>query len=127
MEYGYNLILSNISYGNIKTINELEKIIIIPLSYEFLSQIYLETDNYSSENKFLISQQSFNPGWLAFYFQGKKPKFLRNHLLINNWANGWEIESIKTDKIHLFFWPQLLEFFGFGLLGLTLFISLRKK
>ncbi|MFA5828632.1 MAG: hypothetical protein WC841_04740 [Candidatus Shapirobacteria bacterium] len=72
----------------------------------------------------LFLAQSFHPGWLAFYFKctGKPvclpyPIFLP-HLLINNWANGWQLQV--TDyrlpvTIYVFFWPQLLQFLGFGL------------
>jgi hypothetical protein len=52
--------------------------------------------------------QSYDPDWVAFG--------ATKHKLINNWANGWEVES-GPRVVYLFFWPQLLEFFGLGILG----------
>ena len=68
------------------------------------------------QTKYLTLYQSFSPAWLAFYFDDHHPVFLTNHVLINNWANGWEINNINHNTIYIFFWPQLLEFLGFGLL-----------
>lgn len=59
----------------------------------------------------LILAQSFDKGWLAL---GAK-----NHILIDNWANGWTIDP-GLRIVYLFYWPQLLEFAGFALL--TIFI-----
>jgi len=129
--FGYNLILSNISHGDIKTINQLEKVVIIPIPYNFLNNIYLALPEKRRGKNFFILKQSFNEGWLAFYFDGLKPIFLKNHVLINNWANGWEIDQLRIKneelRIYLVFWPQILEFFGFGLLGITFLRSLKPQ
>jgi len=51
--------------------------------------------------------------------------------LINNWANGWKIESQKTNlsnkAIYLVFWPQVLEFIGLILIPFSFFFILKKK
>jgi hypothetical protein len=78
----------------------------------------------------LVLPQSFDSGWLAFYFDDyHRLKFLP-HFEINNWANGWEIpsnvSSLKSN-IYIFFWPQLLEFLGFILLLIPLFLLLRPR
>jgi len=81
--------------------------------------------NFSNTNSkfYLILSQSFDRGWLAFYLEGLKPVFLREHILVNNWANGWKIVNSErgivnnqTGNFYVVFWPQLLEFFGFFLL-----------
>lgn len=59
----------------------------------------------------IILSQSFDNGWVAFG--------ATNHKLINNWANGWDVNS-SARVVYLFFWPQFLEFTGFALL--TIFI-----
>lgn len=59
----------------------------------------------------IILSQSFDNGWVAFG--------ATNHKLINNWANGWDVENGQK-IIYLFFWPQLLEFAGFGLLTIVI-------
>ncbi len=90
----------------------------------FLYQIKLEEPN---QNTHLVLPQSFDKGWLALYFNGLKPIFLKDHTLINNWANGWNIENLNNQIIYILFWPQLLEFLGFFLLIPTLFYILKSK
>ena len=74
----------------------------------------------------IILFQSYDPGWIAFS-NGK----LLNHVLINNWANGWQInnETMKQSNneiICIIFWPQYLEFLGFELL-IIVFILINYK
>lgn len=38
---------------------------------------------------------------------------------VNNWANGWRING--GEKIVIVFLPQLLQFLGFGILGVTFY------
>ena len=150
--FGYHLLLNNISYGGVKSENEVEKIVVLPVPYHFLDQLYFELGNSFQQNKkYLAFYQSFNPHWLAFYLDGWRLRRLKNHLLINNWANGWEIDfqsKIQKPKtkmidqnekstnskapitnhqspitIYIFFWPQVLEFVGFGLLLETIVLT----
>jgi len=95
-------------------------------------------------NQLLYLSQSYNSGWKAYYVSNKNfftvnfpflfGKEIKEHVLINNWANGWKIgqnqlnqsKSVKsgtnsTDSTNLtnltiIFWPQYLEFIGFFLL-----------
>lgn len=90
----------------------------------------------NSENKYLYISQSFHPGWIAYkvdpnsVFQRISPILggtqLKNHVKINNWANGWEVGDICKNEssctISIIFWPQYLQFLGFGLLGSTLLL-----
>lgn len=54
---------------------------------------------------------------------------IQDHVLVNNWANGWVLpmndERTNERTIFIVFWPQLLEFLGFALLPLPFFMSLR--
>ena len=125
--FGYKLNISNISYGNQSSESILEKIAIIPIPFQLLSQS--KSNNQSSTpSRYLIFNQSFHKNWKAYYFQGIKPIFLKKHSLANNWANAWEIpEGINSSQIHLIFWPQLLQYLAFGLTISTFIYLLRKK
>lgn len=111
---GYVLSLDNISYGNFLTENSVESIKIIPFPYSYFSQIYAQKNAIWKSVKVLINNQSFHNGWSAFIF-GKK---LSNHVLVNNWANGWVIidDNINEKNVVFVFLPQYLEYLGFGLL-----------
>lgn len=64
--------------------------------------------------------------YLPFLF-GRK---LDNHVLVNNWANGWRLEPSANPAprtIVLIFMPQLLQYIGFGLLPLVLGLVLWQK
>lgn len=94
----------------------------------------------------LVLSQSFDPGWTAWE---RIPTFpyvrqLKNHVLVNNWENGWRLGSQKQNEsratqatqehtfdssafdlsclscstIVLFFLPQLWQWLGFALLPL---------
>ncbi len=85
------------------------------------------------EKGILALYQSFHSGWKAYEIDsslGRMIPFLfgkplRNHVLVNNWANGWEFSpSSKQRTIILFFLPQLLQWIGFGLLPVSLFFIL---
>lgn len=126
---GYNLSINNISYGNFPSQSILEKVSIIPIPFNLLSQIKSESQNIKSNNNWFILNQSYNKFWVAFYFDHFKPIFLSNHILYNNWANAWAIPSSYnlSSKIYVLFWPQIFEFIGIGLTVLTLFLTFRKK
>jgi hypothetical protein len=87
----------------------------------------------TSPEQYVILNQSFSSGWLAFYFEGLRPIFLKDHILVNNWANGWSIPSELALQrssdlvIHILFWPQLLQFLGFILLISSFIFIFRKS
>lgn len=100
----------------------------------------------------LILSQSFDPGWTAWE---RIPTFpyvrqLPDHVLVNNWANGWHLEAKQNESIAkqaergdtfdlsysscsscstivLFFWPQLLQWLGFALLPIPFLIGILRK
>lgn len=162
---GYSLRIDNLSFGGFESMNDIMDISIIPLPYNFLSQIHLQDSDFESNlapyadlnrvNNFiftgkleyfqnndtstLVLHQAYNDGWEAFaventtgpnryfpFFTGRK---LLNHVLVNNWANGWVLDindlppgSRKNDVVMIFV-PQYLEYLGFLLFG-WVFVSL---
>lgn len=89
----------------------------------------------------IIFNQAFEKNWKAYYI--KQDNFLstyfpflfgqeiKDHVLVNNWANGWRIDNqIITNNeqlITIVFWPQYLEFVGFGLMLIALVFILKLK
>jgi len=150
---GYTLYFDNLSEGREKVVNELHDVFVFQIPYYFLknlkfyqdnkdslSSIYkianieqkninkyvinLESKSDSGKNSILYLSQSYNSGWIAFA-DGK----ILEHVLVNNWANGWRLDDQLTTNhqslITIIFWPQYLEFAGFGLLILCLVIILK--
>jgi len=87
----------------------------------------------------VVLNQAFEKDWKAYYIKQNNflsvnfPFFfgqeIKDHVLVNNWANGWElpVESQKSIKsIKIVFWPQYLEFLGFGLLTVVFIYVLRR-
>ncbi len=86
----------------------------------------------------IILSQSFDPGWKAYqvshstgiikYIKENFPFLfgsqLSTHVLVNNWENGWVVDSSMINKdnqdIILSYTPQNLEYFGFLL---TIFMT----
>jgi len=100
-------------------------------------------DNGANENNNLVVlNQAFDSGWLAFQRTNTFPfiKPIGKHILVNNWANGWEIEPsainnqssdcLKAEscqlKAYIFFWPQVLEWIGFLLLPVSFLFFIKK-
>jgi hypothetical protein len=63
----------------------------------------------------LILAQSYESGWVAW---DQDFRFLE-HKKVNNWANGWILEE-NSRNVYVLFWPQILEFAGFGVLAILL-------
>ncbi len=143
---GINFIFNNKSVNSKETLNDVKSVSLYPFPYfsllrqnnlpsniakpvrtylDFQNRIFYYKINItqSTDNQHLVLPQSFDRGWLAFYYSDKKIHFLKNHTLTNNWANGWEIPNDSTEQSRLFpsniyiiFWPQILQFLGLGLL-----------
>ena len=148
---GITVLFNNNSLNNLPTQNKIFDVNLYPIPYyDLIQQSTPPSDTVSTRtdlsyknhlfyyrvslappfgsSPYLVLPQSFSPGWLAFYFQGAKPVFLTNHLLVNNWANGWELPDTVNKNIYILFWPQLLEFIGFAfLLAIPLLISIKKN
>ncbi len=98
---------------------------------------YLVAIEPQKEPRTLILNQAYHRGWKAYYIQPSDSQFknwfhmtfpfifgteIKEHVMVNNWANGWVLPSAGFDdsSVVLFFIPQLLEWFGFILLPLPL-------
>ncbi len=139
---GYTLYINNISEGQEKVMNTLKGVKVYRIPYYFLKNIKVTDGNQTLDkqyifevqskqintalykirleqkypnNSILYLSQSYNPGWIAFA-DGK----LLPHVLVNNWANGWKLpiqnSESRIQNVVIIFWPQYLEFMGFGLL-----------
>jgi hypothetical protein len=151
---GFTIVFDNSSLSYQPTVNDIKSVSIYPINLDsvisshtpltsnlshsrtYLSEkslIFLHLITLTSGNStHLVLPQSYDPGWLAFYFQGFKPIFLQNHGLINNWANGWQIPTNLTNyqlpiTVYIIFWPQLLEFMGLALTLITFFRFTRRS
>ena len=89
----------------------------------------------NGENGLLVLNQSFDKGWVMFskvHFPNF-PDVRKDHVLVNNWANGWFVNDNATTSdtkytIHntsyiVLFWPQYMQFAGyFVLVGWFIFL-----
>ncbi len=94
----------------------------------------------------IVFSQSFHPGWKAyetnfqfsifnFQFAQAFPFLfgteLKNHVLVNNWENGWTVNNqtmkqSNNETIVIAYLPQYFEYLGFLLLTLTfLFLAVK--
>ncbi len=157
---GYTLHLENVSIGNEETKNNLGKISVYPIPYNFLTSLVLTSNNqlpttnyqqpitvsHPNESLYvvqlpitnyqlpttLVLSQSFNAGWKMYriknyelgimnglnlvfpFFFGEE---IKEHVLVNNWANGWVIDKleVRSEKLEVIivYLPQYLEYLGF--------------
>lgn len=154
---GYNLSFDNYSLGNKPVRNIFDSVKINTIPYDFLTtikviknyklfinpinnkteiEINVSHPNYSrynvnlsnveaKNNPTLILYQSYSSGWVAIS-NGK----ILPHVKINNWANGWKLSNItmeQSNNVLIIFWPQYLEFLGFGLLIIAIIYLILMK
>lgn len=155
---GYNVYLTNDAIGRQETVNDLHAIRVYRIPYDELIhlrfastqpqpqgralslktvdhpnpayyKIILRRNEGTNRKATLVLSQSFDPGWTAWEKISTFPYYrqLKNHVLVNNWANGWTLEGNEKNVV-VFFWPQILEWIGFGLLPLPfVWIATRRK
>ncbi len=156
---GYTVYLSNDAIGKQETINDLKSIKFYRMPYAELVSMrignsqpqgralsvekvdhpnpsyYRITLNSIPQtlNSTLILSQSFDPGWTAWEKIPTFPYFrqLKDHVLVNNWSNGWNLQSDQftnpTNEIVILFLPQLLQWLGFLLLPIPFLLAVFKK
>jgi len=86
----------------------------------------VKISSYDLPSSYLVLSQSYSRDWLAFNFRIENWRLKFNflpHFLVNNWENGWYLDKSKMANsdnltIYIFFWPQILEYLGFGFLFL---------
>lgn len=153
---GLDLYFFNESVNHIPTVNDVRAITLQEIPYRYLTSITLQkgaeptspqklvpvavtkkniseymvsVPNSNTTDQTLVLYQAYNPGWHA-YLGGTE---LKEHVKINNWANGWTLRSSsfasqgkpETSSVVVIYLPQYLEFAGFVLLGLTIVLILR--
>jgi hypothetical protein len=150
---GYTLYLSTDSYGREVNENFLQSAEVFAWPYEFLSRLQLRDGEElplaaapaacdfavkkralwlyrldlpaNCQAGYVKLSQAYDSGWLAW----SKGAFLPHHQM-NNWTNAWQLpeNSSSEQMIYIFFWPQLLQYLGFGLLvgGVVVVIKLKR-
>ena len=133
---GFDININNFSVKNNPSVNDIKAIEVYPFDYAKLSQIETYSSKASNEDiNVLVYSQSFDSGWKAYevkninWLSNALPFLfgneLKEHVLVNNWANGWILDSNLTiqqfnnQKIIIIFWPQYLEYLGLLMLGGT--------
>lgn len=141
---GYTVNFSNLVFGNSVSINDLEYVALVPFPYNLLKSVHKDISrvnthsdtpyspnsaNSSLGGSLLVYNQSFESGWIAWC--GLKPCKTK-HVMVNNWANGWVFYNPQEGKelmlgknVIVFFWPQILEYFGFLVLIGWVFYTFR--
>jgi hypothetical protein len=154
---GYTLHFDNVSIGKQKVVNNLGKVIVNPIPFNFITGLKLVSSEISKptsikvksvshpnpsvyeielgevpENSTLVLSQSFHKGWKAYLLEPSRQnlapffaplfgKEIKDHALVNNWSNGWQLNPMVHGSrfIVLVFWPQYLEYFGFVVAGFS--------
>jgi len=73
------------------------------------------------------NNQAYRKGWIGFDIANFK---VLKHVKVDGWANGWEIKGqVGSEKgeVTIFYWPQLLEYLGFAMLGVTVWVLIKKR
>lgn len=152
---GNKITVKNESYSNTNSINDFSKINIWHFPYKYLKSIKIFSQqtkqncdqvkilkvrhvnsfwystnllNAKCSNQFIVLSQAYHPGWIGLSKTNSGWQALP-HVKVNNWANGWDLSSLDGENtIYLIFWPQILEFIGLVMLGVTvLAIFLKRK
>lgn len=100
--------------------------------------LYMVQNVNIQPNGMLVLSQAYDSGWKAYAVQNKSilspilpfifSDELKNHVLVNNWENGWDLDSNASNStIYIVYLPQYLEYLGFVIFLLTLIYLLRLK
>lgn len=103
---------------------------IIKSTQENPTLYHLIIQQISKNRGLLVLFKSYDKGWHAYSIENKNiltemfpflfGKEIKQHVIINNWSNGWILEpNTKNHKseVIVIFLPQYLEYAGFLLLG----------
>lgn len=133
--FSYSIHLDNVSIAE-ETINEIGKISLYPVPYDELTS-FKRVNKVQRPVEVLTSNEAYNAGWRA-YELGKDQilgnflpfifgKGLKEHVLVNNWENGWVLdrELNPNEQIVIVFLPQYLEYLGFLIVLGTIVYALK--
>lgn len=138
-ETGYDISFSNLGIKGTKTINDLKSIQIIPIPYRFLSS--LKTEQLNTKKEIFTFFYTYDKGWNAYKIENNNfwqkifpflfGKKLNEHVLVNNWANGWVLNNSsandKNSEFVVIYLPQYLEYLGFLMLIVSLITLIIKS
>lgn len=102
------------------------------------NSLYVADLSNAQKGDLLVLSESYEPGWKAFkipdtkllnlVFPFLRGEELKEHSLVNNWANGWKIQEDNNEILFaIVFLPQYLEYFGFLILLGTGIYPLSKR
>ena len=125
---GYTINFSNLTFGDSVSVNDLEYLALTPFPYDFIKSLHKELDE-GKPGSLVVYNQAFERGFVAFCGLLPCPA---EHVVVNNWANGWVFESsaggvVGDGSVAVVFLPQLLEYFGFGALGCWFLWLVRRR
>jgi hypothetical protein len=116
----HNLSITNqVIEGNI-TQNEISYLSIGKIDYLNLFSVQKE-----GSSRVFVYNKAFDRGFISFCGFSICPF---EHVLVNNWANGWVIPNdyvISDNQILVVFWPNYLSLFGFIVFFCFLLLSLK--
>ena len=109
-----------------------------PVDYEKRSSyLYVLPRVNSLNDKFIILNQAYEKNWRAYavndnmllsnYLPFLFGNRIQNHVLINNWANGWTLAEVNNPYIVILFVPQYLLFFGIVLFALYFTLLIKES
>ncbi len=142
---GYRVILTNQSIGDLPTINQIKSIRMMPFPYSFFRSINWQSFQTFNPNSAIFFNQAYEKNWKAYRIYNSKFRVqnllntylpfifgreIKNHVLANNWANGWVLDNATRQQgsnITIIFLPQYLEYLGFGLLIISFVYVLKYK
>lgn len=102
---------------------------------------YSIADEVITEGDMLMLSQSYHKGWKAYAIQGGSlidnylpflfGEEIKEHVVINNWANGWKLDDrwkmVDDGSIILLFLPQYLQYVGFLFLLVPIAVMLKYR
>lgn len=130
---GFDIHVSGFGIKKTPSINQLKTIAVVPFSYPLPEDTKIE----HIKQEVLVLPQSYDKGWklyrskkhelgimntIANIFPFLFGKEVKEHVLVNNWGNGWIISSqsmIHDSYFIILYVPHYLEYIGFILLGGT--------
>ncbi|MDO8497527.1 MAG: hypothetical protein Q7S61_03205 [bacterium] len=144
----HSLSVYSLPYEQLKHLKlvKADKSIVSPTFYPVVSEKldysrYVVSLPQNSADSTVMLFQSYSPGWKAYesnvtcnmkhvtcriqnfislhipFLFGKE---IREHVMVNNWANGWRLRQDLDNHIVILFLPQYLEYFGLLLTLLVL-------
>ncbi len=101
---GYSLRIDNASFGGESSINDIKEIIIIPVSYNFLAQIYFQKNNLEAGFSHLSTAQRVNNYTFSAFTGNSVDKLRRYAILYQSNKVGWHAYQISDNNFtHLYF------------------------